>query len=111
MADTLIHLPIDRLPLVSLCDDLWTEDGFVHPDRVMDVNVLLYVREGEFEIYEEGECYTVPAGSVFFLKQGLHHWGRKRCPRGTRWFFVHFHLPEQVAASAEELKQELRRIL
>lgn len=96
MADTLIHLPIDRLPLVSLCDDLWTEDGFVHPDRAMDVNVLLYVREGEFEIYEEGECYTVPAGSVFFLKQGLHHWGRKRCPRGTRWFFVHFHLPDLV---------------
>lgn len=101
MADTLIHLPIDRLPLVSLCDDLWTEDGFVHPDRVMDVNVLLYVREGEFEIYEEGERYVVPAGSVFFLKQGLHHWGRKHCPRGTRWFFVHFHLPEQVADPAE----------
>lgn len=106
MADTLIHLPIDRLPLVSLCDDLWTEDGFVHPDRVMDVNVLLYVREGEFEIYEEGERYVVPAGSVFFLKQGLHHWGRKHCPRGTRWFFVHFHLPEQVADPAEELRAE-----
>ena len=106
MDDTLIHLPIDRLPLVSLCDDLWTEDGFVHPDRVMDVNVLLYVREGEFEIYEEGECFTVPAGSVFFLKQGLHHWGRKRCPRGTRWFFVHFHLPEQVADPAAELRAE-----
>ena len=99
MADTLIHLPIDRLPLVSLCDDLWTEDGFVHPDRVMDVNVLLYVREGEFEIYEEGECFTVPAGSVFFLKQGLHHWGRKRCPRRTRWFFVHFHLPDSISAA------------
>jgi AraC-like DNA-binding protein len=106
MADTLIHLPIDRLPLVSLCDDLWTEDGFVHPDRVMDVNVLLYVREGEFEIYEEGERYVVPAGSVFFLKQELHHWGRKHCPRGTRWFFVHFHLPEQGADPADELRAE-----
>ncbi len=111
MDDTLIHLPIDRLPLVSLCDDLWTEDGFVHPDRVMDVNVLLYVREGEFEIYEEGECFTVPAGSVFFLKQGLHHWGRKRCPRGTRWFFVHFHLPDSISAApdlhrAEEIRAE-----
>ena len=107
MTDERIHLPIDTLPLVSLCDDLWTEEGFVHPDRVMDVNVLLYVRKGEFEIYEEGERYLVPEGSVLFLKQGLHHWGRKHCPRGTRWFFVHFHLPgeeraEHVASQAED---------
>ena len=54
MMDARVHLPLDTLPLVSLSDDLWTEEGFVHPDRVMDVNVLLYVRKGEFEIYEEG---------------------------------------------------------
>lgn len=103
MMDARVHLPLDTLPLVSLSDDLWTEEGFVHPDRVMDVNVLLYVRKGEFEIYEEGECYRVPEGSVFFLKQGLHHWGRKHCPRGTRWFFVHFSLPQ-----GEDLGEEAR---
>ena len=92
--DNRIFLPVDRLPLISYCGYLSTDTGFVHPDRVMDVNVLLYAEEGGFHIIEEEAELTVEAGDLVFLKQGLHHYGDIMCPKGTKWFFVHFHLPE-----------------
>lgn len=93
MDDGRIRLPLDRLPLISLCDYLQCSEGFVHPDRVMDVNVLLYVEKGGFHLYEEDREYTLTPGTLLFLKQGLHHFGEGKCPNGTKWFFVHFHLP------------------
>ena len=92
--DNTVKLYTDRLPLVSLSGYLSTDSGFVHPDRVMDVNVLLYVERGSFHIYEEDEEYTVGEGDILFLKQGLHHYGDIKCPVSTKWFFVHFNLPD-----------------
>ena len=43
--DSRIRLSVSALPLVSLCGYLSTDTGFVHPDRILDVNVLLYVEE------------------------------------------------------------------
>ena len=76
--DNRIFLPADRLPLISYCGYLSTDTGFVHPDRVMDVNVLLYAEEGGFHIIEEDTELTVEAGDLVFLKQGLHHYGDMR---------------------------------
>ena len=92
--DHRIKLFTDVLPSVSSCGYLSTDTGFVHPDRILDVNVLLYVEEGSFHIFEEKEEYTVESGDLLFLKQGLHHFGDIKCPKGTKWFFVHFHLNE-----------------
>ena len=99
MTDSRIHLPIDRLPLVSSCDYIQCREGFVHPDRIMDVNVLLYIEEGSFHLYEDDIEYTLPEGSLTFLKQGLHHYGDTKCPDGTKWFFIHFFLPDNNTGS------------
>ena len=90
-----IKLFTDILPSVSLCGYLSTDSGFVHPDRVLDVNVLLYVEEGSFHIFEEEEEFTIEPENLLFLKQGLHHFGDIKCPKGTKWFFVHFNLNEE----------------
>lgn len=92
--DNRIKLYTDILPSVSLCGYLSTDTGFVHPDRVLDVNVLLYVEEGNFHIFEEEEEFTIEPGNLVFLKQGFHHYGDVKCPKGTKWFFVHFNLNE-----------------
>ena len=93
--DNRIKLFTDILPSVSFCGYLSTDTGFVHPDRILDVNVLLYVEEGSFHIFEEKEEFTVEPGDLLFLKQGLHHFGDIKCPKGTKWFFIHFHLNEE----------------
>ena len=93
--DNRIQLYPDVLPSISLCGYLSTDSGFVHPDRILDVNVLLYVEEGGFHIFEEEEEFTVEPRNLIFLKQGLHHYGDIKCPKGTKWFFVHFNLNEE----------------
>lgn len=99
MANSIL-LPADALPLISLCDSIQCNEGFVHPDRIMDINVLLYVEKGNFHIYEkdsdsdEVREYTIEEGCLLFLKSGCHHYGDIKCPDGTKWFFVHFYLPE-----------------
>ena len=102
MTDSRIHLPIDRLPLVSNCDYIQCREGFIHPDRIMDVNVLLYIEEGSFHLYEDDVEYNLPEGSLTFLKQGLHHYGDTKCPDGTKWFFIHFFLPDNNSGSPIE---------
>ena len=95
--DTDIRLNRQILPKIHEADHFRSEEGFVHPDRIMDVNVLLYVDKGRFEIFEEGEKYIVEEGNLFFLKKGLHHWGETKCTPQTVWHYVHFDIP-----SAEE---------
>ena len=95
-----ICLPVNRLPLISNCDYGQTEEGFVHPDRIMDVNVLLYIEKGGFRLREEDREYHLSEGNLFFLKQGLHHFGIGKCPPDTRWYFVHFYLPDNTSGRA-----------
>lgn len=102
-----IMLPAETLPLISLCDIIRCDEGFVHPDRIMDVNVALYVYEGSFQIFETDDSgpdsvteYNVSAGSLIFLRQGLHHYGKIKCPDRTKWFFVHFYLPSPKEGSS-----------
>lgn len=95
-----IHLPINTLPLVSNCDYIQCREGFIHPNRIMDVNVLLYVEEGSFHLFENGIEYSLPSGSLTFLKQGLHHYGDTKCPDGTKWFFIHFFLPDNNSGTS-----------
>ena len=94
LKDNRIKLYTDVLPSISLCGYLSTDSGFVHPDRILDVNVLLYVEEGSFQVIEEEEEFIVNSQNLLFLKQGLHHFGTIKCPKGTKWFFVHFNLNE-----------------
>ena len=77
-----LSLAADKLPLISHCDIVKCEEGFIHPDRIMDVNVLLYVYEGSFQIFEEDPSkqtiteYTIKSGQLLFLKQNFHHYGK-----------------------------------
>lgn len=102
-----IQLPLNILPLISQSNYSCDPEGFVHPDRIMDVNVLLYVEKGYFHLWEEDTEYTVNAGNMIFLKQGLHHFGEGKCPPGTSWFYIHFNLPEDKPGHETDLNSGL----
>ncbi len=73
---------------------LATAEGFTHADRQLPFHVLIYVLEGAIHVTEAGEDHTVGPGELLFLRSGLRHYGKRPIPRGTRWYFVHFELPE-----------------
>ncbi len=73
---------------------LATAEGFYHADRQLPFHVLIYVLEGAIYVTEGGREHAVEPGGLLFLRSGLRHYGRQRIPKGTRWYYVHFELPQ-----------------
>lgn len=63
---------------------------FIHADRTIDFHVLIYVTEGYICVTENEQDYTIQKGELFFLKSGLHHYGKIEIPQGTAWYYIHF---------------------
>lgn len=94
MNDSMIRIPLDCLPLISIIDNGYSAEGFIHANRTLDVHVLLYIETGRLTIWEETQKYELFAGSLFFLKKGLHHYGLEKCEKHTSWYYVHFFFPD-----------------
>lgn len=96
MENNIVRISISEhsLPLVSACDILTTAESFFHMDRTAEFNVMIYVTDGTMYVTEDGQDYEIAAGEMLFLKSGFRHFGRYETPRGTRWFYAHFYLPE-----------------
>ena len=93
-----IYINNNTMPVLYGCDFYVAQEPFLHPDRTLDFHVLIYVTEGLIYVTEEDTDYTVAAGELLFLKAGLHHYGKKEIPVGTKWHFIHFYtnnIPEQ----------------
>ncbi|MDO4303661.1 MAG: AraC family transcriptional regulator [Bacillota bacterium] len=63
---------------------------FVHANRIVDFNVLIYVTDGYICVTEEEQDYIIQKEELFFLKSGLHHYGKTSIPQGTSWYYIHF---------------------
>lgn len=90
MEDNRLYLKLNQMPLVKVADRLYAEKPFLHADRRADFHVLLYVIQGSISIVEEGTEYEIDAGSLFFMKAGLHHYGVTPSAPDSRWIYVHF---------------------
>lgn len=99
----IIVLGTESLPILTDCDILTASEDFYHMDRIADFNVMIYVTEGVMYVTENGRDYEIAAGEMLFLKKGLRHFGKRKTLRGTRWFYAHFYLRENIAEGAETL--------
>lgn len=89
-----IKIPCMAAPFVCEADRCAAGDFEIHIDRVFGCNVVILLLKGSMEIIEDGVCYSLTAGDIFFLKSGVHHWGEKPFERGTVWYYAHFLCPE-----------------
>ena len=46
-------LAADEMPLLRECAFFKSEDGFMHPNRVLDFDVLIYVVSGSVQVVED----------------------------------------------------------
>lgn len=93
-----VRLSNEQLPSVAGYGLLATSEGFYHADRNLPFHVLIYVLEGTIYVTEDEVDYAVHPGQLLFLKSGLRHFGKQLIPRGTRWYYVHFYLPQPTEA-------------
>lgn len=64
---------------------------WIHPSRIMNVNVFLLILDGLFIVEEDGIEYHLKKNDVFFLKNGVFHTSKKYSQDGTSWYYVHFY--------------------
>lgn len=80
------------MPIINGCNFCIAPEPFVHADRMIDFNILIYVIEGCIYVTEDHIDYEVHPGELLFLKNGIRHFGKKLIAKGTKWHFVHFYL-------------------
>lgn len=82
------------MPIVNLCNFCIATEPFFHMKRTVDFHVMIYVTEGAIYVTEDHVDYEVGPGQLLFLKHHFNHYGKKKIAKGTKWYFVHFHLDE-----------------
>ncbi len=83
------------MPVLSVCDLCAASEPFYHPDRTADFHDLIYVLEGVIYVTEGETDFAVKSGEMLSLKAGVHHFGKKEIPKGTRWYYAHFYMNER----------------
>lgn len=104
----LIKFDISTLPATMYADYGCCRKPILHVDRTANHDVLLLILSGCMPVVEDGEEYFLKAGDVFFLKQGIHHWGETPFDENTSWFFIHFRHPA-TADNVPEISSDFRR--
>lgn len=89
----------NSLPQLCGCGLFAASESFIHTDRVPDFCVLIYVIDGCIYVTEGDTDYEVNAGELLILKSGVHHFGKKKIQKGTKWIFVHFGISADCNAS------------
>lgn len=82
----------NSLPQLCGCGLFAASESFIHTDRVPDFCVLIYVIDGCIYVTEGDTDYEVNAGELLILKNSVHHFGKKKIQKGTKWIFVHFRI-------------------
>ncbi|MGN1422316.1 MAG: helix-turn-helix domain-containing protein [Oscillospiraceae bacterium] len=100
-----------HLPAVSDCDILTASDSFFHMNRTADFNVLIYVTDGVMYVTEGGADHEIRPGELLFLKSGINHYGKYETPRGTRWLYAHFLLPENISETGLIIPKKTQGLL
>lgn len=94
-----IMIANNSLPQLCGCGLFAASESFIHTDRVPDFCVLIYVIDGCIYVTEGDTDYEVNAGELLILKNGVHHFGKKKINKGTKWIFVHFRISADCNAS------------
>lgn len=89
----------NSLPQLCGCGLFAASESFIHTDRVPDFCVLIYVIDGCIYVTEGDTDYEVNAGKLLILKNDIHHFGKKKIQKGTKWIFVHFRISADCNAS------------
>lgn len=61
-----------------------------HPTRIIESDELIFVIQGELDMFESDQQFNVRKGEWLILHRGRHHGGRARYPKNLSFFWLHF---------------------
>jgi AraC-like DNA-binding protein len=90
-------------PISPLNAGLFVSNGTgTHDRRTIDSFVLIFVRKGTLDLYEEAEQFHLQEGQALILWPNCEHGGLSPFPRDLRFYWVHFRLASQGDADTSD---------
>lgn len=86
-----LKIPCNAMPFVCEADYSVSLGKMIHANRIAPFHVAIYLLRGSMEIIEDGVRYGLLPHRLFFLKNGVHHWGEKPFEEGSAWYYAHFY--------------------
>lgn len=90
-------------PLIPLNAGLFVSNGTgTHDRRTIDSFVLIFVRAGALDLYEESEQFHLHEGQALILWPNREHGGLTPFSRDLRFYWVHFQLVSHEDSEATD---------
>lgn len=70
----------------------------MHPTRVITSHELIFVKQGELDMWENDTTFHLEAGQTLHLWPGRQHGSSKPMPLGLRFYWIHFQLEYELNA-------------
>lgn len=64
----------------------------MHPTRVIDSHELIFVKQGELDMWEDDRVFHLEAGQTLHLWPGHRHGSTKPMPLGLKFYWIHFEI-------------------
>jgi len=64
----------------------------MHPTRVIHSHELIFVKQGELDMWEGNQVFQLKAGQTLHLWPGRQHGSTKPMPLGLKFYWIHFEL-------------------
>lgn len=66
----------------------------MHPTRIIDTHELIFVKQGELDMWEEDKTFHLEAGQTLHLWPARQHGSVKPMPIGLKFYWIHFEIQE-----------------
>jgi AraC-like DNA-binding protein len=67
----------------------------MHPTRIIDSHELIFVKQGELDMWEEDRVFHLEAGQTLHLWPGRQHGSTKPMPLGLKFYWIHFEIEDR----------------
>jgi AraC-like DNA-binding protein len=67
----------------------------MHPTRIIDSHELIFVKQGELDMWEEDRVFHLEAGHTLHLWPGRQHGSTKLMPLGLKFYWIHFEIEDR----------------
>src|SRR5690349_2749097 len=74
--------------------------GAMHPSRIIQSHELIFVKQGELDMWEDDQVFHLEAGHALHLWPNRQHGGIKPMPLGLKFYWIHFHLENRLEDAA-----------
>src|SRR5689334_9248606 len=66
-----------------------------HPTRIIQSHELIFVKDGELDMFEEEQVFHLEAGETLHLWPRRKHGSTKPMPIGLKFYWIHFEVEER----------------